>query len=58
MEQVRLGIIGIGGMGSGHAMNIAEGKVHRMVLISESADWIGPERVCRRKCSSLTTERK
>lgn len=32
MEQVRLGIIGIGGMGSGHAANVAEGKVPRMVL--------------------------
>lgn len=32
MEQVRLGIIGIGGMGSGHAANIAEGKVPKMCL--------------------------
>lgn len=32
MKQVRLGIIGIGGMGSGHALNIAEGKVPQMCL--------------------------
>ena len=27
MKEIRLGIIGIGGMGSGHALSIAEGKV-------------------------------
>lgn len=32
MEQVRLGIIGIGNMGSGHAKSIVEGKVPGMVL--------------------------
>lgn len=32
MEQVRLGIIGIGNMGSGHAKSIVEGKVPDMVL--------------------------
>lgn len=32
MEQVRLGIIGIGGMGSGHAMSIVQGKVPNLVL--------------------------
>ncbi len=32
MEQVRLGVIGIGNMGSGHAKSIVEGKVPDMVL--------------------------
>ena len=32
MKEIRLGIIGIGGMGSGHALNIAEGKVPGMRL--------------------------
>lgn len=32
MEQVRLGIIGIGGMGSGHAMSVVQGKVPDMIL--------------------------
>ncbi len=32
MEQVRLGIIGIGGMGSNHARSIVEGKVPEMKL--------------------------
>lgn len=32
MEQVRLGIIGIGGMGTAHANNVLEGKVPNMVL--------------------------
>lgn len=32
MEQVRLGVIGIGNMGSGHAKSILEGKVQDMVL--------------------------
>lgn len=32
MEQVRLGIIGIGGMGTNHAFSIIEGKVPEMVL--------------------------
>lgn len=32
MEKVRLGIIGIGGMGSAHANNVVEGKVPNLVL--------------------------
>ena len=32
MDQVRVGIIGIGNMGSGHAKNILAGKVNGMVL--------------------------
>ena len=32
MEKVRLGIIGIGGMGSGHASNVAKGMVPNMEL--------------------------
>ena len=32
MEQVRLGIIGVGNMGTGHAKNLVEGKVPRMKL--------------------------
>ena len=32
MDQVRVGIIGIGNMGSGHAKNIVAGKVNGMVL--------------------------
>ena len=32
MEKVRLGIIGIGNMGSGHSKNIVQGKVEDMVL--------------------------
>lgn len=32
MEQVRIGIIGIGNMGSAHAQSIVEGKVEGMVL--------------------------
>lgn len=32
MDQVRLGIIGIGNMGSGHALRIAEGQVPNLVL--------------------------
>lgn len=32
MKQVRLGIIGIGGMGSGHAVNVKDGKVPDLVL--------------------------
>ena len=45
MEQVRLGIIGIGGMGSNHARCIAEGKVPKLVLTAvadvrkERLDW-------------------
>ena len=54
MEQVRLGIIGIGGMGSGHAANIAEGKVPKMCLtavadIRESRlDWAKDNQMCIR----------
>lgn len=32
MEQVRLGIIGIGGMGTNHAFSIIKGQVPEMVL--------------------------
>ncbi|MBE7045177.1 MAG: Gfo/Idh/MocA family oxidoreductase [Ruminococcaceae bacterium] len=32
MEQVRLGIVGIGNMGTAHARNVSEGKVPKMVL--------------------------
>jgi predicted dehydrogenase len=32
MDYVRIGIVGIGGMGSGHAKNIAEGKVEGLVI--------------------------
>lgn len=32
MEKVRLGIIGIGGMGSAHANNVVDGKVPNLVL--------------------------
>lgn len=34
MQTVRLGIIGVGNMGSGHARNIVEGKVPRMELVA------------------------
>ena len=34
MEKVRLGIIGIGNMGSGHANSIVEGKVPGMELLA------------------------
>ena len=45
MKEVRLGIIGIGGMGSGHAVNVAKGMVPRMKLTAvadvrqERLDW-------------------
>ena len=45
MAEVRLGIIGIGGMGSAHAMNVANGLVPRMRLTAvadirrERLDW-------------------
>ena len=45
MTEVRLGIIGIGGMGSAHAMNVANGLVPRMRLAAvadirrERLDW-------------------
>ena len=32
MKKVKLGIIGIGGMGSGHAKNIVAGKVSELEL--------------------------
>lgn len=32
MEQVRMGIIGVGNMGTSHAANIAEGKIPGMIL--------------------------
>lgn len=43
MKQVRLGIIGIGGMGSGHAVNVMEGKVPNLVLTA-----VADTRQCRR----------
>ena len=36
MEQVRLGIIGIGGMGTNHAKSIVDGLVPNMVLCAVS----------------------
>ena len=33
MEKVRLGIIGIGNMGSGHSKNIVQGKVEDIVWL-------------------------
>lgn len=32
MEKVRLGIIGVGNMGSGHAQNILDGKCPEIVI--------------------------
>jgi len=32
MEKIRIGIVGFGNMGTTHAKNITEGKVHRMEL--------------------------
>ena len=43
MEKVRLGIIGIGGMGTNHARSILEGKVPNMVLTAVSGT--RPERL-------------
>lgn len=49
MEQVRLGIIGIGGMGSNHARSILEGKVPELKLTAVAdvrearRDWAGRE---------------
>ena len=42
MDQVRIGIIGVGNMGSGHAKTITSGQVPDMVLTA-IAD-INPER--------------
>ena len=45
MKEVRLGIIGIGGMGGGHAVNVSKGMVERMRLTAvadvrqERLDW-------------------
>ncbi|GFI66178.1 myo-inositol 2-dehydrogenase [Lachnospiraceae bacterium] len=44
MEQVRLGIIGIGGMGSNHARSILEGQVPELVLTA-----VADIRQCRRE---------
>ncbi len=44
MEQVRLGIIGIGGMGSNHVRSILEGKVPEIKLISGRIGGSGPEK--------------
>ena len=42
MKRIKLGIIGVGNMGSGHARNVLEGKCPELVLISsvESTDSI------------------
>lgn len=34
MSQIKLGVIGIGNMGSGHCLSIVEGKVPEMVLVA------------------------
>ena len=34
MEQVRMGIIGIGSMGTVHALSIMKGNIQGMVLLS------------------------
>ena len=51
MEQVRLGIIGVGNMGSGHTANIMAGKVPE-VRITAAADLresrSGQRKICRR----------
>lgn len=52
MEQVRLGIIGVGNMGSGHTANIMAGKVPE-VRITAAADLRESRRewakeICRR----------
>lgn len=36
MEQVRLGIIGVGNMGSGHTANIMAGKVPEVLYYGSS----------------------
>ncbi len=46
MEQVRMGIIGIGNMGSGHAGTINDGKIPGMKLTA-----VADLRECRRKWS-------
>ena len=38
MEEIRLGIIGIGGMGSQHAKSIVEGKVDKLRLVAVADD--------------------
>ena len=47
MEKVRLGIIGIGGMGSAHANNVVEGKVPN--LVSDRLELIGQRKICQVK---------
>ena len=47
MEQVRLGIIGVGNMGSGHTANIMAGKVPE-VRITAAAEESGQRKICRR----------
>lgn len=48
MEQVRLGIIGVGNMGSGHTANIMAGKVPE-VRITAAADLRESRREWQRK---------
>lgn len=55
MEQIRLGIIGMGNMGSGHLQSIIDGQCPR-ITVTAAAD-INPERLefvkakCPRRCA-------
>ena len=60
MEQVRLGIIGIGNMGSGHCRTILEGdrsriSALRLWRICGRAEGSGQRRTFRRRCAFLKT---
>lgn len=46
MEKVRLGIIGVGNMGSGHAKNLTEGKAPELELVA-----VADLRESRRECA-------
>ena len=48
MEQVRLGIIGVGNMGSGHTANIMAGKVPEERQIFVRAEESGQRKICQR----------
>lgn len=50
MDKVRLGIIGIGGMGTNHARSILEGKVPQMELtaVADSHVLTGQGKICRK----------
>ena len=58
MKKVKLGIIGIGGMGSGHAKNIVAGKVSELELTAvadlRDSRRIWARKICRRKSAFLT----